>query len=55
MTTVIFSVVAYLILAPIIGGLLAGLDRVISARLQGRKKEVHLSCFSKFLHNPFLK
>ena len=37
MTTVIISVVAYLILAPIIGGLLAGLDRVISARLQGRQ------------------
>lgn len=37
MTMVIISVVAYLILAPIIGGLLAGLDRVISARLQGRQ------------------
>jgi ech hydrogenase subunit B len=33
----ILSVVLYLILGPIIGGLIAGFDRVISARLQGRK------------------
>lgn len=35
-TTIIISVVAYLILAPIVGGLLAGIDRRISARMQGR-------------------
>ena len=29
-------VIAYLILAPVVGGLLAGLDRVVSARMQGR-------------------
>jgi ech hydrogenase subunit B len=29
-------VIAYLILAPVIGGLLAGLDRIVSARMQGR-------------------
>lgn len=34
--TVIISVIAYLILAPIAGGLLAGIDRKISARMQGR-------------------
>lgn len=33
---VIIGVVAYLILAPIAGGLLAGIDRKISARMQGR-------------------
>jgi ech hydrogenase subunit B len=35
MTTVL-SVIAYLILAPVIGCLLAGLDRIVSARMQGR-------------------
>jgi ech hydrogenase subunit B len=35
MTTVL-SVIAYLILAPAVGGLLAGLDRIVSARMQGR-------------------
>jgi ech hydrogenase subunit B len=35
MTTVL-SVIAYLILAPVVGGLLAGLDRIVSARMQGR-------------------
>lgn len=34
--TIIISVVAYLILAPFIGGLLAGIDRRITARMQGR-------------------
>jgi len=29
-------VIAYLILAPVVGGLLAGLDRIVSARMQGR-------------------
>ena len=32
----IISIVAYLILAPFVGGLLAGLDRKVSARMQGR-------------------
>ncbi len=32
----IISVVAYLVLAPFVGGTLAGLDRVITARMQGR-------------------
>lgn len=32
----ILLVVAYLILAPLIGGLLAGIDRVVTARMQGR-------------------
>lgn len=34
--TIVISVIAYLILAPILGGLLAGADRIISARMQGR-------------------
>ena len=36
MVKMIICVVAYLILAPLIGGLLAGIDRKISARMQGR-------------------
>lgn len=36
MVKIIICVAAYLILAPVIGGLLAGIDRVISARMQGR-------------------
>ena len=32
----IISLVAYLVLAPFVGGLLAGLDRKSSARMQGR-------------------
>lgn len=32
----IISVIAYIVLAPIIGGLLAGIDRKITARMQGR-------------------
>ena len=36
MAKMIICVVAYLILAPVIGGLLAGIDRKISARMQGR-------------------
>lgn len=35
MTTAL-TVLAYLILAPVVGGLLAGLDRIVSARMQGR-------------------
>lgn len=34
--TAAISVIAYLVLAPVIGGLLAGLDRIVSARMQGR-------------------
>ena len=34
--TAVFSVIAYLVLAPVVGGLLAGLDRIVSARMQGR-------------------
>ena len=36
MVKVIILVVAYLVLAPLVGGFLAGLDRKISARMQGR-------------------
>jgi len=32
----ILSVIAYLVLAPFIGGFLAGVDRIITARMQGR-------------------
>ena len=37
MVITVVSIIAYLILAPIIGGLLAGIDRVITARMQGRQ------------------
>lgn len=33
---IVISIIAYLILAPLAGGLLAGFDRKISARMQGR-------------------
>ena len=36
LTTSIIGIAAYLILAPLAGGLLAGIDRKISARMQGR-------------------
>ena len=36
MAGIVMIVVAYLIFAPIVGGLLAGIDRVITARMQGR-------------------
>ncbi len=36
MVKIVIFVVAYLVLAPLVGGLLAGFDRVISARMQGR-------------------
>ena len=32
----VWMVIAYIVLAPLVGGLLNGLDRVISARMQGR-------------------
>ena len=34
--TIVIGVVAYLLLAPLFGGLLAGLDRRVTARMQGR-------------------
>lgn len=34
--TAVFSVIAYLVIAPLAGGFLAGLDRIVSARMQGR-------------------
>jgi formate hydrogenlyase subunit 4 len=37
MTTNIVMGAAYVVLAPIVGGLLAGIDRIITARMQGRK------------------
>ena len=37
MAVKVVIVLAYLILAPLIGGLLDGLDRIISARMQRRK------------------
>ncbi|MCR4763157.1 MAG: NADH-quinone oxidoreductase subunit H [Lachnospiraceae bacterium] len=35
--SIIIRVILYVLLAPVIGGLLEGLDRVISARMQGRQ------------------
>lgn len=37
MSMIILKAVLYIILAPLIGGLLSGIDRVISARMQGRQ------------------
>lgn len=36
MVKIILSIVAYLVLAPFVGGLLTGIDRKLSARMQGR-------------------
>jgi ech hydrogenase subunit B len=36
MVKMIIFIVAYIVLAPFVGGFLAGLDRIISARMQGR-------------------
>ena len=36
MIKMIIFIVAYIVLAPLVGGFLAGLDRVVSARMQGR-------------------
>lgn len=36
-TTVLIRVIAFIVLAPFLGGFLAGLDRKITARMQGRK------------------
>ena len=46
LTTSIIGIVAYLILAPIAGGLLAGIDRRISARMQ---EDMALRFFSRFM------
>ena len=46
---IIISVVAYLVLAPFIGGLLAGIDRKITARMQGRYGPPILQPFYDFL------
>lgn len=48
MMIVIISVIAYLILAPLVGGLLAGIDRKITARMQGRKGPSILQPFYDF-------
>ena len=45
MVKMIIWVVAYLILAPFVGGLLSGIDRIISARMQGRKGPSVLQSF----------
>ena len=37
MTMVIIKAILYIVLAPLIGGILAGVDRVIAARMQGRQ------------------
>ena len=52
MKTVIF-VLAYLIFAPFLGGLLDGIDRIISARMAGKGP----ACCSRFttLENCFPK
>ena len=36
MDNAILFAILYLIFAPVLGGLLAGLDRIITARMQGR-------------------
>lgn len=36
MIQIVISVIAYIVLAPFVGGLLAGLDRKLTARMQGR-------------------
>lgn len=48
MIKIVLLVVAYLILAPLVGGLLAGLDRVVSARMQGRQGPPVLQPFYDF-------
>lgn len=42
---IIISIVAYIILAPFIGGLMSGVDRKITARMQGRKGPSILQSF----------
>ena len=42
---IIVSIVAYIVLAPFIGGLMSGVDRKITARMQGRKGPSILQSF----------
>lgn len=56
-TNAIIVMVAYIIAAPILGGLIDGLDRKISARMQGRKGPKLLQPFfdvSKLFNKQFL-
>lgn len=48
MTVQLISVVLYIVLAPILGGLLSGVDRIITARMQGRKGPPLLQPFYDF-------
>lgn len=41
----VICAVAYVLFAPVVGGLLAGIDRIISARMQGRKGPKILQAF----------
>ena len=41
----VIAVICYLILAPFIGGLLSGIERKLSARMQGRKGPSVLQSF----------
>ena len=43
----IVSMIAFVVLAPFVGGLLAGIDRKITARMQGRFGPPILQPFSK--------
>ena len=50
----IISIIAYLILAPLAGGILAGLDRKVSARMQGRVGPVsytHLDVYKRQIYS----
>lgn len=49
MITIVISVIAYLVLAPFVGGLVAGIDRKLSARMQGRVGPPILQPFYDFL------
>ncbi|MGN1202104.1 MAG: NADH-quinone oxidoreductase subunit H, partial [Eubacterium sp.] len=42
---IILSIAAYIIFAPIIGGLMSGVDRKITARMQGRQGPPILQSF----------
>lgn len=44
-TIIIIGIVAYIVLAPLLGGLLAGIDRKITARMQGRQGPPILQSF----------
>lgn len=54
----ILSMLAYILLAPLLGALLNGIDRKLSARMQGRKGPTILQAFydfSKLLHKQTLE